>query len=388
MIYKLLKLPPLFLGLILLSSCAVSGVPAQGRIGEQSIDTRVDSEVARYYLANYLAGRRGDALLDQRIDALYKQAQNGLPTRDELKSLSDDFSVDFAALYLADQITRSPINQRFRSAYDQAYSYTRKAFSDGRVRLPGTAPDYEVLFVPTYLYKRVIFTGANMATPRAALEKVGFPCFFVETADDGPIEANAELVMAAIRGRAQSGHRLIIISASKSGAEVALALSRLGPAETRHVAAWVNAVGALQGTPLVDDRVLPDVEFLLGKIDAAGADSMTTARSRERFKSIHVPAHVLVVNYFGIPVTGSVSFFARRGFLPLLKYGPNDGIMLLADMILPGGVTLIELGSDHFMFNHSLDITAVAMASTVIRWLENEGPPNDPRTLVRSPATE
>jgi hypothetical protein len=56
--------------------------------------------------------------------------------------------------------------------------------------------------------------------------------------------------MAAIRARAQSGRRLIIISAIKSSAEVALALTKLGPSETGHVAAWINAVGALQGTPL------------------------------------------------------------------------------------------------------------------------------------------
>ena len=54
------------------------------------------------------------------------------------------------------------------------------------------------------------------------------------------------------------------------------------------------------------------------------------------------------------------------------KYGPNDGMVLLADMIFPGGITLTELGSDHFLMNDHLDITAVALASTVIRWLEDE----------------
>ena len=36
--------------------------------------------------------------------------------------------------------------------------------------------------------------------------------------------------------------------------------------------------------------------------------SMTTARSRQRFASFRIPEHVLVVNYFGIPVSGSISF--------------------------------------------------------------------------------
>ncbi len=167
--------------------------------------------------------------------------------------------------------------------------------------------------------------------------------------------------------------RLIVISASKSGPEVALALTKLGPAETHHLAAWINTVGALKGTPLVDDKVLPELEFIVGKVDPAGAASMATAPSRQRFESFHVPEHVFVVNFLGIPLSGSVSFRAGRGFFPMRKYGPNDGMVLLADTIFPGGVTLAELGSDHFLMDRHLDITTVALVITVIRWLENPG---------------
>ena len=176
-----------------------------------------------------------------------------------------------------------------------------------------------------------------MAVPRAALQKAGLTCHFVETDDDGPVEANADLVAAAIRARAQSGRRLIILSASKSGSEVALALTKLGPAQTRHVAAWINAVGALQGTPLADEQLFPELKYIVGGLDDAGMESMTTARSRQRFDSFRVPEHVLVVNYFGIPVTGSVSFVLGRSYFPLRKYGPNDGNVLLPDMIFPRG---------------------------------------------------
>jgi hypothetical protein len=357
---------PLLSGLLLLSSCA--GLPVSGMVGGQAIDTRVDSEVARYYLGSYLAGKHNDAALDERIDRVYQSANSHLPDRSELKHLSDDFSVDFAALYFADQIARLPVNRRFRSAFEQAYEYARKAFSEGQVKLPA---GYEVLVVPTYLYKRLFAAGADMAVPRAALQKAGLTCHFVETDDDGPVESNADLVAAAIRARAQSGRRLIILSASKSGPEVALALTKLGSAETRHIAAWINAVGALQGTPLADDRLFPELEYIVGKLDPLGMESMTTALSRRRFDSFRIPEHVLVVNYFGIPVSGSVSFWMRRSYSPMRKYGPNDGNVLLPDMVFPGGVTLFELGGDHFMRNRPLDIGTVALAITVISWLEN-----------------
>jgi hypothetical protein len=372
----MIRLTNLLAALLSLSACA--GLPVRGRVGMQTIETRVDSEAARYYLGSYLVGERSDAALDERIDRVYQSAST-LPDRNELKRLSDEFSVDFAALYLADQIARIPVNRRFRSAFEQAYDYARKAFPEGRVRLPA---DYEVLVVPIYLYKRLLGAGADLAAPRAALQKVGLTCHFVETQDDGAIEANADLVAAAIRARMQSGRRLIVISASKSGAEVALALTRLGPAETSHVAAWINTVGVLQGTPLVDEPLFQELEFLVGELDVAGKESLTTARGRQRFDSFRVPEHVLVVNHLGIPVSGSISFWGRRGFFSLRKYGPNDGVSLLSDMIFPGGVTLADLDNDHFMRGKPLDITTVALAITMIRWLENPD-----RALVQGPGS-
>jgi hypothetical protein len=366
----------LFLSL-LLSACA--GISARGSVGSQTIETRVDSEVARYYLANYLAGERTDPALDERIDRVYQATNGNIPDRAELKRLSDDFSVDFAALYFADQIARAPVNRRFRRAFDQAYDYALHAFPNGQVKLRA---DYDVLVVPTYLYKRFFAAGADMAVPRAALQKAGLTCHFVETDDDGPVESNAEIVAAAIRARAPSGRRLIILSASKSGPEVALALTQLGPAGTGHVAAWINAVGAIQGTPLADDNIFPELEYIMGKLDPLGMESVTTTRSRQRFESFRIPEHLLVVNYFGIPVSGSVSFLIRRSYSPMRKYGPNDGNVLLSDMIFPGGITLFNLGGDHFMRNKPLDISTVALAITVIHWLETpdgellEGPPD------------
>lgn len=357
--------------LIVLLSAACSGIAARGRVGGQTIDTRVDSEVARYYLASYLAGERGDAALDERIDHIYRSANGSVPDRRTLKDLSDDFSPDFASLYLADQIARSPGNRRFQDAFERVRDYTRNNFRTGRIRLPPKAADFEVVFVPGYLYKRVKVTGADFAVPRAALQRAGILQHFVETHEDAAVEENADLVAAAIRARAQTGHRLILISASKSGPEVALALTKLAPAETRTVAAWINAVGALQGTPLADERSLPEVERL-GKVNSAGMESLATERSRRRFEAFRIPEHIFVVNYIGIPVTGSISSLGNLGFSSLRKYGPNDGITLLADSIFPSGLTVVELGRDHFLLDVEMDVTTVALTNTIISWIEQQ----------------
>ena len=116
---------------------------------------------------------------------------------------------------------------------------------------------------------------------------------------------------------------------------------------------------------------LPRMDAATGANEIDQRTHIPAARSRPRFKSFHIPQHILVVNYFGIPTIGSISFMARRGFFPLRKHGPNDGVLLLSDMIYPGGITLAELGSDHFLLSDHLDITSVALAITIIRWLEN-----------------
>ena len=356
------------LALLLISACA--GVPVRGNVGGQSVDTRVDSEAARYYVAGYLAGQRSNPLLDGRIAGIYNDAHHELPDRAELRRLSEEFSIDFAAAYFAERIANTGRNRQFRESY---LNY-RRAFTQNRLQLPASVAECEVMFVPSYLYKRLPITGTDFALPRKALQKVGLPVHFVETVEDGAVEANADTVAAAIAARASSGRRLILVSASKSAPEVALALTRLGAARTKHVAGWINAVGTLQGTPLADERAMPQIEQLVGAVDKAGMESLTTERSRRRFQSFRVPAHVSVVNYFGIPFSGSVSSWGSPGFGALAKHGPNDGILLLTDMIFPGGLTVAELGLDHFLLDRDIGAATVGLVAALVEWIEQQSP--------------
>src|SRR5262249_54553762 len=141
--------------------------------------------------------------------------------------------------------------------------------------------------------------------------------------------------------------------------------------KTHHVVAWINTAGGLQGTALTHEYLFQGLEFLVGPFGAAGKESLTTTPGRERVAFLCVPRHVFFVNYVCIPLTRTLSFFARSSFLSLRKYGPNDGISLLADMVYPGGVTLADLGNDHFMRGKPLDITTVALALSAVRWLEH-----------------
>jgi hypothetical protein len=175
-----------------------------------------------------------------------------------------------------------------------------------------------------------------------------------------------------VRARAAQGRRIILVSVSKSGPEVATALTRLGADGATQVAAWLNIAGTLHGSPLADEN-LSQWEDLIGQVDIAGVQSLSIAKSRQRSAGFRVPRHVLVVNYIGIPLAGSVSWLGRSGYAQLRAYGPNDGLSLLPDLIYPGAATLAELGRDHFLLDDQTDAATVALALTVIRFIEEAG---------------
>lgn len=351
-----------------LAAGGCSGVPARGRVAGQTVETRVDSEAARYFLTNYLAGARTRSALNERIDRVYRHERKDLPDREYLKKLSQDFSVDFAALYFADRVAQVPANRRLREQFQTAYARLERGLGDP-VLAPTSVARYEFVFVPGYLYRRHRMTGADLAGPRAALRRAGAAHYFVETVEDASIEANAALVLDTVQARAQNGKRLVLVSVSKSGAEVALALTRLNGAVAKSVAAWINIVGTLQGSPLADDA-LQQWADLVSRVDPAGVESLTTARSRQRFTQFRLPDHVLVVNYVAVPLSGDISVLARTGYWDLLPHGPNDGLALLPDMVMPGGVTLVEVGRDHFLVDDQRDLATMALAAATISMIE------------------
>ena len=89
---------------------------------------------------------------------------------------------------------------------------------------------------------------------------------------------------------------MVLVSTSKSGAEVAHALTRvLTPDETTGVVGWLNAGGALRGTPLADDAASPPNSWVTRSVFWIagwrwdGLTSMMTGPSRKRLEGARLP---------------------------------------------------------------------------------------------------
>lgn len=367
---------PIVLCVVLAGACAnlPKTHPATAIVDGKPVDLGVDSEVAVYFVESYLAGRRARPDLDAKIDALYREHDDhALPDRDQLKRIADAFSVDFAAIYLADRIARIPANRILRRTYERHLARAAAAHASGAdFHISPQTFEYEVVFVPGYHYETYPETGADLADPRGALRDAGLETRWIATDEKGSIDANAELIAAYLRRLARAQREIIVISASKSGPEVALALSQLSPADARRVKAWINIVGTLQGTPLADE-VLGDglLSGYRDELNDAGLQSLTTGRSRARYAQVKARENLLTVNYIAIPVTGTVSDRARRTYAILRPYGPNDGLNLLGDVFAPNSVTLMEFGHDHYLVDETIRPRTIALVNTTIQWLEN-----------------
>ncbi|HSD42590.1 MAG TPA: hypothetical protein VLD36_12065 [Burkholderiales bacterium] len=289
--------------------------------------------------------------------------------RDALAVLSRTASVDAAAAAFAAAVDVLPRNREFTLQLDAARA-TPPDVADARSR-------YLFVMVPGWRYRVNFQTGADLARPRAKLERLGFASLLVPLDENGTIEANAQALAAEITRLAADGRALILVSTSKGGPEAHLALDlarRSGHAAA--VAAWVNIGGLLNGSAIADNwaawprRWLAALAFALQGFDIASIDSMTTAASRARFAAVSLPANVLVVNYVAVPMSWEVSPPSQGGYAILADHGPNDGLTLLADAIVPEGVTVVARGLDHFYAAPDLDERIAAMAQALVRLLE------------------
>ncbi|MBI3815360.1 MAG: hypothetical protein HY279_12975 [Nitrospinae bacterium] len=364
-----------------LAACArnIPQIPALGEFYGQPIHTTVDSEIARYFLEHYLKGERIRPELDATIEAIARDIGNRMPTRYLLKSIAESHSTDLAALALWQSMLRDSGNRRAQSMFLHEFSRLKEHLRETPDRFTPDKSGYLIVFVPGWFYKSQPENGADFAKPRQSLTDAGVRTALLEIEENGTVEHNGDLIAKHLARLSRGEQKIIVVSASKAGPEVALALSELQRTNTNHnVKAWVNIGGVLRGSALADKALTwPTCWFVkLFVIKGAsfdGIESMATLRSAERAERINLPSDILVMNYVGIPLSGQVSNRARLGYSLLRADGPNDGLTLIVDEIPAASVTIVELGLDHFFSDPEIHVKTVALANTVIRMIEANG---------------
>jgi hypothetical protein len=349
--------------------------------GEQRVETTVDSQIACYYLEEYLQGNRSRPDWDSLIDELHAMNPKETSNPRFLRDLTRRHSADFASLYLARALRADRRNQEVQTLFEAELAKARKDLGNDTPR-PFRYPQVVVLFVPGWDYETSgARTGSDYARPRELFTNRGLRNLLVKIDENGSVEANAEYIAREIRRfRSSEAERLVVVSASSAGPAVALALGRtLTDEEMPKVRAWLNICGILRGSPLVDHHMAWPRSCLLTLAALAkgwemdAIESMSVRESRPRFDLLNIPDRILIVNYIGIPLSGHISDFAREGYLLMRDRGPNDGLMMATDAIAPNSRTIVAFGRDHFV-NDDPEIAAktLALVPTVLEMLRRQ----------------
>jgi len=288
--------------------------------------------------------------------------------REALATLGRAKSLDDAAAFFADAVEQLPRNRAFRARFEAARA--------GPLAPPADQDRVLFVFVPGWLYRTNAESGADFARPRRVLAARGYAVRLAEIDENGTVEANGDALAVELERLAGDERRLVLVSTSKAGPEVQLALDRLERAGTAgHVAAWVNIGGLLNGTPLADHwdawprSWLAAIAFAFMGHDTAAIPTMRTDIRRARFAALRVPDGILVVTYIGAPRAADVTPGARSDYQIIAPHGPNDGMTLLADAPLLQGITLVERGLDHYFAAPDLDRRIAALAQAVLETL-------------------
>jgi hypothetical protein len=331
------------------------------------------SEESRALLQEMLAGsgRAPGAWL--RTVSLDHEELAGPPDRETLQRIAAQYSHDVATLVFAHQLLGQEPNRRMQSLYLKNLAWMRAAPEPAGRRIAQAAAGYTFVFAPGWLYRSHPWNGADFRRPRQLLEAIGVETRLLDLPEDGVVEENAARIAAALRASGASGRKRIVVSTSKSGAEVALALGGLlEPGEIVDVVAWINIGGVIRGTPLADVALtswrgsIARFWFGLQGWNWTAIESLATPVRRARFAALRFPAPLLIVNLVGAPLSGDMTLYSRPGHALLQGFGPNDGATLLVDQIVPGSLTVLQPGVDHYFDLPDADLRSLALVKAVL----------------------
>lgn len=344
-----------------------SKVPLDGKLGPYELKTTVDSGVARYYAEDYLLGTKADPDLDAKIDLLHKGFENAVPEREDLKRIARDYSVDFAALFWGQQTLSIPRNRDIQRQFVDNLG----AAKSGKAKI--SSGEYLVMLAPGLDYRENgKVTGADLKGPMDLLRQRGVRVHFIEIPPMGTVEENASMIAEAIR--AQPKKKILIGGPSSAGPAIHLALAKLlSPSESAPVAAWVSLGGVIKGSPVLD-WVDSGIRYPAWRLalwfkgwKQETFKSLRADVSRERAASLKVPDHIKVISYVGLSLSGDISKFAKDKYCIMHSEGPNDGLALLPDMVVPNSYTIIAPASDHFFAEDPLiNEKTIALLKTAI----------------------
>ncbi|MFO1414137.1 MAG: hypothetical protein U1F10_09600 [Burkholderiales bacterium] len=212
---------------------------------------------------------------------------------------------------------------------------------------------FHLLFVPGFLASCFPDIHTFGDVMQAAREQ-GYAVDYLEAAGRAGVAANARTLALAVAALPDDGRRLVFVAHSKGAVDV-LQMLVDQPAIARRTTALVAVAGALQGSPLADRLDgLYGATFGAFPFRSCAKDDGTPVQdlqreARRRWWTEHgnrigVPVYSLV----SVPEATRLAPTLYPFFMTLTNYSRyNDGMLLAAGQVAPGGALLGVVDADH-----------------------------------------
>ena len=280
-----------FIAVVVTPGCASNHghLHAHGALAGRAWTTEVDHFVAR----DYLEGRPLPSDLQKIRDA--HLTEGSLPSEPALSYLTTRYSPDVATIFFVEAVSAHDPSLSMQREYEDALQRLMQTGEVPAVDLSGSR--LTVAFAPGWFYESYgTETGADFQKQLDQLARVGVAAELIETDENGTVESNAVVIADAFRRLQREGRQVLVVSGSKSGAEVAIALGDiLAPEETTGILAWLSIGGVHQGSPFADWALNPTVCWIsklhlgLQGFDLQGALSLQTTPRRDHFAKLQIP---------------------------------------------------------------------------------------------------
>jgi hypothetical protein len=283
-----------------------------------------------------------------------------LPTFDEIRELAAQDSLETATTVLYLSLLAHP---RHGPWIAQVRTAIAAAATDTD---PAPRPDVKIGVVPGFLYEEFPEIGSGGDIFLQIAKRLGLRAERVPTQSRGLLEPNARILARWIA--AQPEERIWLVSLSRGGLEVRLALeSLLGESERKRVDWWINMNGYLKGSHLSDIYGTGFARRLRSRLVCAWLRTpfefipQNSTAGELCARPQNLPSSLRSIDLVSLPLPQHVPPSLLKRYRQLSPFGPNDTLAVFHHMLSDGGLILPLWGEDHFCRSERMSATITAI---------------------------
>jgi hypothetical protein len=337
-----------------------TAIPVNGFLFGRSYTTTVDNLLAKEILSEPES---------KNVKKLFSAYADKPLNTETLSEISTRYSMDVSTLYFLKRAYGNPQN---KEAQDLYLNYCDILADNNYEQQLAPLRDYYIAFAPGLDYHDTT-NGGDFAKQRRLLTRIGVKNELILTQSWGLSDTNAVIIANRLTDLSKQHKKIIVVSASKGGLDVAIALGKLLKADDiPSVKAWVSVGGILKGSPVADKYLhwpkcwIAEIGLLFVGQDISLVRDVSYQKRKEEFAEFNFPEHIKRIHFVGAPLSTQIHKRIKSNYCSIKEFGPNDGITPLADEVSDGGIVVTELGFDHYYKHLDIDKKTIALALTVV----------------------